>query len=137
MPQRYRQGYRNGDRITRVEERPHSFGYWLRRRRKALDLTQEQLAQSVACSRFAIRKIEAADERQADHPARLINLGIAHARLGDEERARELFREAASNTQRYWLETSEGRWADAREIARVALAKLDSGELAATQLASR
>jgi tetratricopeptide (TPR) repeat protein len=88
-------------------------------------------------SEAAIRKIEAADERQADHPARLINLGIAHARLGDEERARELFREAASNTQRYWLETSEGRWADAREIARVALAKLDRGELAATQLASR
>jgi tetratricopeptide (TPR) repeat protein/transcriptional regulator with XRE-family HTH domain len=35
----------------------------LRRRRKALDLTQEQLAQSVSCSRFAIRKIEA-DERR-------------------------------------------------------------------------
>lgn len=46
-----------------VEDRTHSFGYWLRRRRKALDLTQEQLAQSVSCSRFAIRKIEA-DERR-------------------------------------------------------------------------
>jgi tetratricopeptide (TPR) repeat protein len=46
-----------------VEERASSFGYWLRRRRKALDLTQEALAQSVACSGFAIRKIEA-DERR-------------------------------------------------------------------------
>jgi predicted ATPase/DNA-binding XRE family transcriptional regulator len=46
-----------------VDERTNSFGYWLRRRRKALDLTQEALAQSVACSRFAIRKIEA-DERR-------------------------------------------------------------------------
>ena len=85
----------------------------------------------------AIRKITAADEREVGHPARLINLGIAHARLGEEERARQLFREAASNSERYWLETADGRWTDAREIARVALAKLDRGELAATQLASR
>jgi tetratricopeptide (TPR) repeat protein/transcriptional regulator with XRE-family HTH domain len=54
-------------RMARVENKPHgfthSFGYWLRRRRKALDLTQEALAQAVACSGFAIRKIEA-DERR-------------------------------------------------------------------------
>jgi predicted ATPase/DNA-binding XRE family transcriptional regulator len=43
--------------------RTYSFGYWLRRRRKALDLTQEALARAVACSRDAIRKIEA-DERR-------------------------------------------------------------------------
>lgn len=46
-----------------MSEHTHSFGYWLRRRRRALDLTQEQLAASVACSHFAIRKIEA-DERR-------------------------------------------------------------------------
>ena len=46
-----------------MEERAQSFGYWLRRRRKALDLTQEALARAVSCSRFAIRKIEA-DERR-------------------------------------------------------------------------
>ena len=46
-----------------MQERTHSFGYWLRRRRKALDLTQEALAQRVSCSGFAIRKIEA-DERR-------------------------------------------------------------------------
>jgi len=40
-----------------------SFGYWLRRRRKALDLTQEALAGRVSCSVFSIRKIEA-DERR-------------------------------------------------------------------------
>jgi hypothetical protein len=28
---------------------PASFGYWLRRRRKALDLTQAELAQQVLC----------------------------------------------------------------------------------------
>src|SRR5690554_5788182 len=40
----------------------HSFGDWLRRRRKVLDLTQAQLAQSVGCTAAMIRKIEA-DER--------------------------------------------------------------------------
>ena len=46
-----------------MEDRTDSFGYWLRRRRKALDLTQEALAQRVCCSGFTIRKIEA-DERR-------------------------------------------------------------------------
>src|SRR5215211_2694557 len=35
-----------------------SFGYWVRRRRKALDLTQDALAQQVPCSIMTIRKIE-------------------------------------------------------------------------------
>ena len=46
-----------------MEDRTHSFGYWLRRRRKALDLTQEALAERVSCSVFSIRKVEA-DERR-------------------------------------------------------------------------
>ena len=40
-----------------------SFGYVLKRRRKALDLTQAQLAAQVGCTAAAIRKIEA-DERK-------------------------------------------------------------------------
>ena len=40
-------------------ERTHSFGYWLRRRRKALDLTQAELAQRASCSLELIQKIEA------------------------------------------------------------------------------
>lgn len=40
-----------------------SFGYWVRRRRKALDLTQEVLAQRVGCAVVTLRKIEA-DERR-------------------------------------------------------------------------
>src|SRR5262245_62416781 len=39
-------------------ERSSSFGYWLRRRRKALDLTQDDLARQVACSLETIKKIE-------------------------------------------------------------------------------
>ncbi len=40
-----------------------SFGYWLRRRRKALDLTQAELAQCVGCATGTIKHIEA-DERR-------------------------------------------------------------------------
>ena len=47
-------------------ERTASFGYWLRRRRKALDLTQEALAQQVGCAAITIRKIEA-DELRPSH----------------------------------------------------------------------
>jgi predicted ATPase/transcriptional regulator with XRE-family HTH domain len=46
----------------------HSFGYWLRRKRKALDLTREGLADRVGCSVSTIRKLEA-EER---HPSALI-----------------------------------------------------------------
>lgn len=37
------------------------FGYWLRRKRKALDLTQAQFAERVGCSKAAIRKFEAGE----------------------------------------------------------------------------
>ena len=40
-----------------------SFGYWVRRWRKARDLTQEQLAKQVACAVVTIKKIEM-DERR-------------------------------------------------------------------------
>ena len=41
----------------------HSFGTWLKLRRKALDLTQAELANQVGCSAAAIRKIEAEERR--------------------------------------------------------------------------
>jgi non-specific serine/threonine protein kinase len=44
-------------------ENSHSFGYWIRRRRKALDLTQAKLADLVACTLSTIKKIEL-DERR-------------------------------------------------------------------------
>src|SRR5512132_2685855 len=48
-------------------DRTHSFGYWLRRRRKALDLTQAELAQRVSCSLDLIQKIET-DARRPSKP---------------------------------------------------------------------
>jgi ABC-type oligopeptide transport system substrate-binding subunit/transcriptional regulator with XRE-family HTH domain len=53
-------------------DRTVSFGYWLRRRRKALDLTQAQLAQRVSCSVDTIKKIEADARRPSKQLAKLL-----------------------------------------------------------------
>jgi predicted ATPase/DNA-binding XRE family transcriptional regulator len=66
-----------------MQESTDSFGYWLRRRRKALDLTQDALAQRVYCSGFTIRKIEADDRR----PSRPLAERLANAlAIADDER---------------------------------------------------
>jgi len=54
---------------------PASFGYWVRRRRLALDLTRDSLARQVGCSPSAVKKIER-DERR---PSRTMALKLADA----------------------------------------------------------
>jgi transcriptional regulator with XRE-family HTH domain len=54
-------------------ESTYSFGEWLRRRRRALDLTRDELALRVGCAVVTIKKIES-DERRpsrqlAERPA--------------------------------------------------------------------
>ncbi len=44
-------------------EFPQSFCEWLKLRRKALDLTQAELAERASCSIFTLRKIEAGERR--------------------------------------------------------------------------
>ena len=66
-----------------MQDRAHSFGYWLRRRRKALDLTQEALAQRVSCSGFSIRKIEADERRPSRRLAERLAASLA---IPEEER---------------------------------------------------
>ena len=63
-----------------------SLGYWIRRRRKALDLTQAKLAQQVGCAVATIKKIEA-DERR---PSRQIAERLADL-LFIPDAERELF----------------------------------------------
>ena len=67
-----------------------SFGYWIRRQRKALDLTQKALADGVGCSLAAIKKIES-DERR---PSRQIAERMADV-LGVPARQREMFVDVA------------------------------------------
>ncbi len=66
-----------------MEDRTDSFGYWLRRRRKALDLTQEALARRVCCSGFTIRKIEADERRPSRRLAERLTASLA---IPEEER---------------------------------------------------
>ena len=62
-----------------------SFGYWLHRQRKALDLTQQALAERVGCSVAAIKKIEG-DERRpsrqiAERLADVLSVPISQRKL--------------------------------------------------------
>jgi predicted ATPase/transcriptional regulator with XRE-family HTH domain len=50
----------------------YSFGNWVKRRRKALDLTQGQLAQQVGCSISLIFKIESDNRRPSHQIAELL-----------------------------------------------------------------
>jgi predicted ATPase/DNA-binding XRE family transcriptional regulator len=64
-----------------------SFGYWVRRQRKALDLTQAALAARVGCAAETLRKIEADLRRPSLQMATRLAAALA---LPDHERARFL-----------------------------------------------
>ena len=65
----------------------YSFGAWVRRRRKALDLTQVELASRVGCTESMIRKLEADTRR----PSKQIAARLAAAlEILHEERPRFL-----------------------------------------------
>jgi non-specific serine/threonine protein kinase len=61
---------------------PTSFGYWVRRRRKALDLTQNALARRVGCAVITIQKIEADERRPSSQIAELL---AEHLRIPPDE----------------------------------------------------
>src|SRR5262245_3007442 len=54
-----------------------TFGAWLKRRRKALDLTQDALAQRVGCSVVSIRKFESDSQRPSRQLAELLAQQLA------------------------------------------------------------
>ena len=76
--------------LNKRMETVNSFGYWVRRQRKALDLTQQALAERVGCSLAAIKKIEQ-DERR---PSQQIASLLADV-LGVPTSQREIFLEVA------------------------------------------
>jgi len=71
-----------------------SFGYWVRRRRKALDLTQAELGRRVGASAAMIRKIEADERRPSRDLAELLAGALA---VPEAERAR--FQQAARDVK--------------------------------------
>jgi predicted ATPase/DNA-binding XRE family transcriptional regulator len=68
----------------------YSFGIWIKRRRKVLDLTQADLAQRVGCSVSAIVKIEADERRPSRQVAELL---AQHLEIPSDQR--ELFLKVA------------------------------------------
>jgi transcriptional regulator with XRE-family HTH domain/tetratricopeptide (TPR) repeat protein len=75
-------------------EQTDSFGYWLKRRRKALDLTQAELADRAGCALVTIKKIEA-DERR---PSQQMAHSLARA-LGLPPEEQEAFIRTARGLQ--------------------------------------
>ncbi|HSL28548.1 MAG TPA: tetratricopeptide repeat protein [Anaerolineales bacterium] len=62
----------------------HSFGNWVKRRRKALDLTQQELARRVGCSASLIFKIESDERRPSRQVAGLL---ADHLQIPPEQRS--------------------------------------------------
>ena len=67
-----------------------SFGYWVQRRRKLLDMTQADLAGKVNCSLSMLRKIERDERRPSEQLAELLA-----EQLAIEESQRGLFLQMA------------------------------------------
>lgn len=80
-------------------EQPSSFGEWLRRQRRALDLTQDELAKRAGCASGTIRKIEADELRPSKQLAEILaqRLDIPPDQRGDFVRcARGMWRDGFS-----------------------------------------
>jgi DNA-binding SARP family transcriptional activator/transcriptional regulator with XRE-family HTH domain len=93
-----------------------SFGYWVRRRRKALDLTQAELAQHVGCSVMTIRKIEGDLRRPSRQIAELLAQCLA---IPDHERE-QFVKVARAKLRTDRMPESDGRaepWHVPEEVA--------------------
>ena len=70
-----------------TDESTASFGYWIRRQRQALDLTQAELARRVGCATVTVSKLERDERRPSRQMAELLAEKLA---VPDEQRARFL-----------------------------------------------
>src|SRR5574339_107431 len=62
----------------------NSFGTWIKRRRKALDLTQQELAQRMGCSLSTLFKIESDERRPSRQMSELL---IRHLEIPSDQQA--------------------------------------------------
>lgn len=96
---------------------------------EAHDVAYEELLDGDA--ETAVAALEADLAENGGHPALYINLGSAHARLGNVERAEFFYRTARDCEEVYQMEMADGRWMDSREVASLALASVELEALAA------
>ena len=78
--------------------------------------------------RAALIQLEQKLEAAPNDPAVLINLGIAYAQMGYDEKARDTFEGALTSPKAEQLNIADGRVMDSRRLARKALQMLDRGE---------
>lgn len=97
-------------------------------------LEAEQLAKGKTAN--AITALEKHVAAAPEDPGLLINLGIAHAQAGDEDKARTLFQRALVSSKPTELETADGESIDSRRLARKAMCMLDRGDFT-TRLSRR
>ena len=92
--------------------------------------TRTLAAKSLAAGRMAeaLAVLEKASTANPQDAAVMINLGIAYAQAGEEEKAREAFQQALACNDVVELETADGTATDSRRLARKALKMLDRGE---------
>jgi Tfp pilus assembly protein PilF len=87
-----------------------------------IDVAFEELARGDPVA--AIERIRSNPEISENDPAALINLGTAHARMGQRAAAENYYRAAITSRQRYALELADGTWMDSRRAARLAMDRL-------------
>lgn len=95
---------------------------------EAQSLASNQLADGRTTN--AIAALEEGVAASPNDPALLINLGIAHAQKGQDDKARALFERALVSPNPVELETADGAATDSRRLARKAIRMLDRGEFA-------
>lgn len=72
----------------------------------------------------ALRQIQAAKSVPHNDPARLINLGRAHARLGNVAQAQQAFEAAANCREHFDIVLSSGKVMNSRKAAMLSLQSL-------------
>ena len=79
----------------------------------------------------ALQQMQAAEKEDSPaarrDPARLINMGLAYAKMGDVASARTHYKAAISAPTSFDIVLSDGRVMDSRVAARQALRRLDQG----------
>ena len=77
----------------------------------------------------ALTKLDSSSAVRQDDPSALINLGTAYARVGQPDKARDLYRTAIASRVRYDLQLADGTWLDSRRAARLAGDRLGTPRL--------
>lgn len=79
----------------------------------------------------ALEQMQAAEKQSSPaalrDPARLINMGLAYAKMGDATAARSHYKAAITAPTSFDIVLSDGRVMDSRVAARQALRRLDQG----------